>query len=176
MIYQHCSAKNDSERRYKLEQQQRAIEREIRKAKRKVEGFTDPENIKKAKAELRQAQKKLKDFIEQTNAAEGTTVLKRDYGKETSYGAAELTETEKNAIIKQEKAAKEAARRAKEYSGNWTKASLSETVAKFGLDKQSLSIREVPTSILMEITLKISLKTVSKEEELSTSFREILIS
>lgn len=31
-------------------------------------------------------------------------------------------------------------------------------------------------SILMEITLKISLKTVSKEEELSTSFREILIS
>jgi len=29
-------------------------------------------------------------------------VLKRDYGKETSYGAAELTEAEKNAIIKQE--------------------------------------------------------------------------
>lgn len=92
----------DSERRYKLEQQQRALEREIRKAKRKVEGFTDPANVKKAKADLRKAQKELKDFIEQTNAAEGTTVLKRDYGKETSYGAAELTETEKNAIIKQE--------------------------------------------------------------------------
>lgn len=93
---------SDSERRYKLEQQQRALEREIRKAKRKVEGFTDPENVRKAKAELRQAQKNLKDFIEQTNAAEGTTVLKRDYGKETSYGAAELTEAEKNDIIKQE--------------------------------------------------------------------------
>lgn len=128
---------SDSERRYKLEQQQRALEREIRKAKRKVEGFTDPANVKKAKAELRQAQRKLKDFIEQTNAAEDTTVLKRDYGKETSYGAAELTEAEKNAIIKQEKAAKDAERRAKEFSGNWTKASLSETVAKFGLDKQS---------------------------------------
>lgn len=29
-------------------------------------------------------------------------MLKRDYGKETSYGAAELTEAEKNDIIKQE--------------------------------------------------------------------------
>lgn len=55
-----------------------------------------------AKAELRQAQKNLKDFIDKVNADEGTTVLKRDYGKETSYGAAELTEAEKNDIIKQE--------------------------------------------------------------------------
>lgn len=93
---------SDSERRYKLEQQQRALEREIRKAKRKVEGFTDPENIKKAKAELRQAQKELKDFINKVNAYEGVTVLKRDYGRETSYGAAELTEKEKADIIKQE--------------------------------------------------------------------------
>ncbi len=93
---------SDSERRYKLEQQQRALEREIRKAKRKVEGFTDPENIKKAKAELRKAQKELKDFIDKVNADEGETVLKRDYGKETSYGAAELTEAEKNDIIKYE--------------------------------------------------------------------------
>lgn len=127
----------DSERRYKLEQQQRALERAVRRAKRKIEGLSDPENIKKAKTELRQAQKELKDFIDKVNADEGETVLKRDYGKETSYGAAELTEAEKNAIIKQEKAAKDAARRAKEFSGNWTKASLSETVAKFGLDKQS---------------------------------------
>lgn len=75
----------DSERRYKLEQQQRALEREIRKAKRKVNGFTDPENIKKAKAELRQAQKDLKDFIDKVNAEEGETVLKRDYGREKVY-------------------------------------------------------------------------------------------
>ena len=73
---------SDSERRYKLEQQQRALEREIRKAKRKVEGFTDPENVRKAKAELRQAQKELKDFIDKVNAEEGETVLKRDEGKE----------------------------------------------------------------------------------------------
>ncbi len=76
---------SDSERRYKLEQQQRALEREIRKAKRKVEGFTDPANIKKAKAELRQAQKKLKDFIDKVNAEEGETVLRRDEGKEKVY-------------------------------------------------------------------------------------------
>ena len=75
----------DSERRYKLEQQQRALERAVRRAKRKVEGFTDPANIKKAKAELRQAQKELKDFIDKVNADEGETVLKRDYGKEKVY-------------------------------------------------------------------------------------------
>lgn len=128
---------SETERRYKLEQRQRALERKIREAKRKAEGFTYPPNIEKAKAELKTAQKKLKEFIEQTNVAESTTLLKRSYEKETSYGAAELTEAEKSAIIKQEKAAKEAARRAKEFSGNWTKASLSETVAKFGLEKKS---------------------------------------
>ena len=76
---------SDSERRYKLEQQQRALEREIRKAKRKVNGFTDPENVRKAKAELRQAQKELKDFIDKVNAEEGETVLRRDEGKEKVY-------------------------------------------------------------------------------------------
>ncbi|GEM_PF-233164 len=76
---------SDSERRYKLEQKQRALEREIRRAKRKVEGFTDPENVRKAKAELRQAQKELKDFIDKVNADEGETVLRRDDGKEKVY-------------------------------------------------------------------------------------------
>ena len=75
----------DSERRYKLEQKQRALEREVRRAKRKVEGFSDPENIRKAKAELRAAQKKLRDFIDQTNAAEGKEILKRDSGREKIY-------------------------------------------------------------------------------------------
>ena len=89
-------------RLYKLEQTQRALERAICRAKRKVNGFSDPENIKKAKAELRQAQKELKDFIDKVNAEEGETVLKRDYGRETSYGAAELTEAEKNDIIEYE--------------------------------------------------------------------------
>ena len=75
----------DSERRYKLEQQQRALERAVRRAKRKVNGLSDPENIRKAKSELRRAQKKLRDFIAKVNAEEGETVLKRDYGKEKVY-------------------------------------------------------------------------------------------
>lgn len=75
----------DSERRYKLEQQQRKLENAVRKAKRKVEGLSDPENVKKAKAELRDAQKQLKDFINKVNADEGETILKRDYGREKVY-------------------------------------------------------------------------------------------
>ncbi|MBP3267664.1 MAG: hypothetical protein J6M07_05005 [Ruminococcus sp.] len=59
----------------------------VRRAKRKVEGFSDPENIRKAKAELKAAQKKLRDFIDQTNAAEGKVILKRDKGREKIYGA-----------------------------------------------------------------------------------------
>ena len=84
------------------EQKQRALERNVRKAKRRVAGFSDPDNIKQAKAELKAAQKELREYIAKVNAEEGETVLKRDYGKETSYGAAELTEAEKNDIIKQE--------------------------------------------------------------------------
>lgn len=75
----------DSERRYKLEQQQRKLENAVRKAKRKVEGLSDPENVKKAKAELRETQKQLKDFIDKVNADEGEAILKRDYGKEKIY-------------------------------------------------------------------------------------------
>lgn len=75
----------------------------MRKAKRRVEGFTAPENIKKAQDELKEAQKKLREFIGQTNADKGATVLKSDQGRETTYGAAELTEDEKNAILKIEK-------------------------------------------------------------------------
>lgn len=57
----------------------------FRKAKRRAEGFTDPENVRKAKAEVREAQKALREFIDKVNADEGETVLKRDYGKETVY-------------------------------------------------------------------------------------------
>ena len=76
---------SETERRYKLEQQQRALEREIRKAKRKVEGFTDPENIAMAKAQLKEKQKQLREFIEQTNAEEGEDVLRRDSSREKVY-------------------------------------------------------------------------------------------
>ncbi len=91
----------DSERRYKLEQQQRALERAVRRAKRRVEGFTDPENIRKAKAELRQAQKELSDFIDKVNADEGETVLRRDEGKEKVYEG-ELTNHTTSDIIRSE--------------------------------------------------------------------------
>jgi hypothetical protein len=53
----------------------------IRKAKRKAEGFTDPENVAMAKAQLKEKQKDLREFIEQTNAEEGTEVLRRDSGR-----------------------------------------------------------------------------------------------
>lgn len=75
----------ENERRYKLEQEQRRLENKVRKAKRKVEGLSDPDNIKKAKAELREAQKQLREFIDNVNADEGETILKRDYGKEKIY-------------------------------------------------------------------------------------------
>lgn len=76
---------SNTEQRYKLEQQQRALEREIRKAKRKVNGLSDPDNVRKAKAELRQAQKELEDFVDKVNTEYGETVLKPDYGRTTVY-------------------------------------------------------------------------------------------
>ncbi len=76
---------SQTERRYKLEQQQRELERAIRKAKRKVEGFTDPENVAMAKAQLKEKQKQLREFIDKTNADEGAEVLRRDSGREKVY-------------------------------------------------------------------------------------------
>lgn len=70
---------------YRKEQKLRALERNVRKAKRKVNGCSDAENIKKAKEELKKAQKAVKDFIEQTNQAENKTIFKRDYGREKVY-------------------------------------------------------------------------------------------
>ena len=76
----------DIERRYKEEQHQRALEREVRKAKRKVEGSLAPEDVKKAKDELREAQKNVRDHINKTNADEGTRVLVRKPLQEKIYG------------------------------------------------------------------------------------------
>lgn len=76
---------SEIEKRYKLEQNLRRLENNVRKAKRKAEGFTDPDNIKKANKELREAQKKVRDFIDQVNADEGKLILKRDYNREKVY-------------------------------------------------------------------------------------------
>lgn len=78
----------DIERRYKEEQHQRALEREVRKAKRKVEGSLAPEDVKKAKDEMREAQKNVRDYINETNAAEGERVLVRKPIQEKIYGEA----------------------------------------------------------------------------------------
>lgn len=64
----------------KLEAKQRRLENNVRKAKRKVLGFSDPKNVKQAKAEQREAQKELREFIN-----EHSNVLKRDYEREKIY-------------------------------------------------------------------------------------------
>lgn len=92
---------SETERRYKLEQQQRALEREIRKAKRKVEGFTDPENIAMAKAQLKDKQKQLREFIDKTNADEGAEVLRRDGGREKIYKEVKLNSLDDRGIKKE---------------------------------------------------------------------------
>ena len=127
----------DIERRYKEEQELRAKEREVRKAKRKVEGSLAPEDIKKAKAELQEAQKNVRDYINETNAAEGERVLVRKPIQEKTYGPNALTDKEKDDIIKWQNVMRKATERANNYSQNWTPASLTETVAKFGLNKKS---------------------------------------
>ena len=65
--------------------EQRALEREVRKAKRKVEGSLAPEDIKKAKAELREAQKNVREYIAKVNAEEGARVLARNPLQEKIY-------------------------------------------------------------------------------------------
>lgn len=67
------------------EQKQRALERNVRKAKRRVVGFSDPDNIRQAQAELKAAQKELREYIAKVNAEEGETVLKRNGAREKVY-------------------------------------------------------------------------------------------
>ena len=50
---------------YKAEQKQRELERKIRKAKRKVAGACDNDNIGKAQAELKVLQKRLREHLDQ---------------------------------------------------------------------------------------------------------------
>lgn len=68
-------------RNAKLEQQQRALERKLRQAKRLEAGCTDPENVKRYAQQRRDAQKALREFV---NAH--PDVLRRDAWKEKTYG------------------------------------------------------------------------------------------
>lgn len=65
------------ERINKLEKTQRALEREVRKAKRQAEGLTDPEAQKAAKAKVREAQAELREFVKKNG-----DVLRRDPWRE----------------------------------------------------------------------------------------------
>ena len=69
----------------KLVQQQRARERAIRDAKKRLmaaEEFGDQDAINRAKTLIRARQNKLRSFIKDTNADKGKTILTRDYSRE----------------------------------------------------------------------------------------------
>lgn len=61
---------------YEAEQKQRTLERKIRKAKRKVAGACDNDNIRKAQAELRDLQKQIRKHLDQHPE------LRREYNRE----------------------------------------------------------------------------------------------
>lgn len=92
---------SEIEKRYKLEQKMRRLENNIRRAKRKAEGFSNPDNIKKANKELREAQKKLREFIDQVNKEYGKIILKRDYGREKIYSNNSVDISDKSGIIEE---------------------------------------------------------------------------
>ena len=69
----------------KLVQQQRARERSIRDAKRRLEAakrLDDEEQVSHAKTLIRARQAKLRQFIKDTNADKGKQILVRDYDRE----------------------------------------------------------------------------------------------
>lgn len=69
----------------KLVQQQRARERAIRDAKKRLavaEQFGDQDAINRAKTLIRARQAKLRSFIKDTNDSKGKTILTRDYSRE----------------------------------------------------------------------------------------------
>lgn len=95
---------SEIEKRYKLEQKLRRLENNVRKAKRKVEGFSDPDNIKKANNELREAQKKVREFIDRVNKEYGKIVLKRDSsGREKIYSGENVDFSVESGIINNNK-------------------------------------------------------------------------
>ena len=69
----------------KLVQQQRARERAIRDAKKRLavaEQLGDDQMVSQTKTLLRARQAKLRDFIKETNAGRDTPLLVRDYARE----------------------------------------------------------------------------------------------
>lgn len=79
-----------------LEQQQRKLEREVRKWKRMDEGTIDEDQKKAYQQKARDAQKNVREFI-----GEHEDVLRRDYWREKTYGIP-LEKPQKDAILKAE--------------------------------------------------------------------------
>lgn len=79
----------ETRRRYKLEQQQRAYERKIRKWKRMLEASDDPVWQQTYKKKVRDAQKDLREFIK-----EHSDVLRRDPWREKTYNTPNVSREE----------------------------------------------------------------------------------
>lgn len=79
-----------------LEQQQRGLEREVRKWKRMAEGTIDEDQKKAYQRKVREAQKNVREFVK---GHEG--VLRRDYWREKTYGIP-LEDSQKDAILNTE--------------------------------------------------------------------------
>lgn len=75
---------------YKLEQQQRALERKVRYWKRRAEAENNPEFKELYKKQVRNAQKNLREFID-----EHSDVLRRDPWREKTYNTKDETKTPK---------------------------------------------------------------------------------
>lgn len=73
----------------RLEQQQRAMERKVRKYKRLQEGTLDPEKAKEYGRKVREAQGELREFIR-----EHGDVFSRKYQREKNRGPASIQQTE----------------------------------------------------------------------------------
>lgn len=79
-----------------LEQQQRGLEREVRKWKRMAEGTLDEIQKKAYQRKAQEAQKNVREFVK-----EHEDVLRRDYWREKTYGIP-LEKSQKDAILKAE--------------------------------------------------------------------------
>ncbi len=82
----------------RLEQKQRAMERNIRRHKRLVAGSSDPENIKRHKANLKKAQQELNAFVKEHH-----DILRRDYSREKVHDEKYLANERNKNILKENK-------------------------------------------------------------------------
>ncbi|AJA50069.1 phage minor capsid protein 2 [Clostridium pasteurianum DSM 525 = ATCC 6013] len=115
---------------YKAEQRQRAIEREIRRWKRREAGSLDPKDEKMASDKAKELQAKLRQHLKDNPQ------LRRDYSREkpgpginnkdVKVNKEPLKTNAENAKIKRDGAV-----RAKEFSKYWKEASLKDSINRF---------------------------------------------